>query len=137
MSLDHAVIWIDHKEAHVIHFDADDSDNDVIRTRSTHPHLHYPSGSTGSGHSGADQPHLHAVTEAVADAREILVVGPGSAKLELIRHAEKHDPKVSAKILGVETVDHPTDRQLLAHARAYFLRVDKMNGTAVIHAHIR
>ena len=134
MSLDHAVIWIDHKEAHVIHFDADDSASEVIKTRSTHPHLHHKSGSTGSGHSGADKHYLHAVAEAVADAREILVVGPGSAKLELIRHAEKHDPKVATKILGVETVDHPTDRQLLAYARKYFLRVDKMNGNAVIHA---
>ena len=134
MSLDHAVIWIDHKEAHVIHFDADDSASEVIKTRSTHLHLHHKSGSTGSGHSGAEKHYLHAVVEAVADAREILVVGPGSAKLELIRHAEKHDPKVAPKILGVETVDHPTDRQLLAYARKYFLRVDKMNGNAVIHA---
>lgn len=134
MSLDHAVIWIDHKEAHVIHFDADDSASEVIKTRSTHPHLHHKSGSTGSGHSGAEKHYLHAVVEAVAGAREILVVGPGSAKLELIRHAEKHDAKVATKILGVETVDHPTDRQLLAYARKYFLRVDKMNGNAVIHA---
>ncbi len=134
MSLDHAVIWIDHKEAHVIHFDADDSDGEVIRTRSTPPHLHHKSGSAGSGHADTDKHYLHAVTEAVADAREILVVGPGSAKLELIRHTEKHAPKVSEKILGVETVDHPTDRQLLAYARRYFLRVDKMNGNAVIHA---
>ena len=134
MSLDHAVIWIDHKEAHVIHFDADDSDGEVIRTHSTHPHLHHKSGSAGSGHAGTDKHYLHAVAEAVADAREILVVGPGSAKLELIRHTEKHAPKVCEKILGVETVDHPTDRQLLAYARRYFLRVDKMNGNAVIHA---
>ena len=134
MSLDHAVIWIDHQEAHVIHFNAEDSDSEVIRTRSTHSHLHHKSGATGSGHATTDKTYLHAVAEAVADAREILIVGPGSAKLELLRHAEKHDPKVSQKIVGVETVDHPTDRQLLAYARKYFLRVDKMNGNAVIHA---
>ncbi len=133
MSLDHAVIWIDHKEAHVIHFDADDSESEVVKTRSTHPHLHHKSGSTGSGHSSADTSYLDAVAEAVAQAREILVIGPGSAKLELIRHTEKHAPRVAEKILGVETVDHPTDRQVLAYARKYFLRVDKMNGNAVIH----
>jgi hypothetical protein len=27
---------------------------------------------------------------------------------------------LEAKIVGVETVDHPTDRQLVAHARHYF-----------------
>ena len=133
MSLDHAVIWIDHQEAHVIHFDSQASDSEVIKTRSTHPHLHHKSGSSGAGHTGADKSYLHAVAEAVADAAEILIVGPGSAKLEWMRHVEKHDPKVAQKILGIETVDHPTDRQLLAYARKYFLRIDKMNGNAVIH----
>ena len=133
MSLNHAVIWIDHQEAHVIHFDSQASDSEVIKTRSTHPHLHHKSGSSGAGHTGADKSYLHAVAEAVADAAEILIVGPGSAKLEWLRHVEKHDPKVAQKILGIETVDHPTDRQLLAYARKYFLRIDKMNGNAVIH----
>ena len=89
MSLDHAVIWIDHQEAHVIHFDSQASDSEVIKTRSTHPHLHHKSGSSGAGHTGADKSYLHAVAEAVADAAEILIVGPGSAKLEWLRHVEK------------------------------------------------
>ena len=32
------------------------------------------------------------------------------------------------KIIGVETVDHPTDNQLVAHARRYFRAADKMLG---------
>lgn len=132
MSFNHAVIWIDHSEAHVIHFDAEASESEVVKTKSTHPHLHHKSGSTGSGHAGSDKRYLHAVIEAVADAQEILVVGPGKAKLELLRHADQHDPKVAAKIVGVETVDHPTDRQLLAYARKAFVRIDQLNGTAAL-----
>jgi hypothetical protein len=30
--------------------------------------------------------------------------------------------------VGVETVDHPTDPQLLAFAKKYFLKVDNMRG---------
>jgi hypothetical protein len=30
------------------------------------------------------------------------------------------------KIVGVETVDHPTDGQLVAHARRYFHAADRM-----------
>ena len=132
MSFNHAVVWIDHSEAHVIHFDAEASESEVVKTKSTHPHLHHKSGSTGSGHSGSDKHYLHAVIEAVADAQEILVVGPGKAKLELLRHADQHDPKIAAKIVGVETVDHPTDRQLLAYARKAFVRIDQLNGTAAL-----
>ena len=114
MSLDHAVVWIDHREAHVIQFNESASENEIIHTKSKHSHLHHKAGTLGSGHAAPDQSYLHEVTEAVASAAEILVVGPGSAKLELLRHAQKHDPLIAKKILGIETIDHPTDKQLLA-----------------------
>ena len=132
MLLDHAVIWIDHREAHVIQFNESASENEIIRTQSKHLHLHHKAGTTGSGHATPDKSYLHAVTEAVAKVAEILVVGPGSAKLELLRHAQQHDPLIAKKILGIETVDHPTDRQLLAYAKKYFKPIDKMNGKDVI-----
>lgn len=132
MTFNHAVVWIDHSEAHVIHFDAEASESEVVKTRSTHPHLHHKSGSAGAGHARAADEYLRTVADAVTDAGEILVVGPGSAKLELIRYVEKHLPKTAARILGVETVDHPTDRQLLAYARKTFVRIDQLNGTAAL-----
>lgn len=134
MLLHHAVIWIDHREAHVIQFNESASENEIIRTQSKHLHLHHKAGTTGSGHAAPDKSYLHAVTEAVAKAAEILVVGPGSAKFELLRHAQQHDPLIAKKILGIETVDHPTDRQLLAYAKTYFKPIDKMNGHDVIRA---
>ena len=130
----HAVIWIDHREAHVIHFDADASENNVIKTSSTHPHLHHKAGPPGAGHTATGQSYLHAVIDAVSTAAEILIVGPGSAKLELFRHASKHDPQIAAKIVALETVDHPSDAQLLAYARKYFVRVDKLKGDPAIHS---
>ena len=33
-----------------------------------------------------------------------------------------------AKIIGVETVDHPSDGQLVAYARKYFLAKDQLLG---------
>ncbi len=132
MTFNHAVIWIDHSEAHVIHFDAEASESDVVKTQSTHPHLHHKSGAVGAGNSRVADEYLRSVTDAVADAGEILVVGPGSAKLELIRYVEKNLPKTAAKILGVETVDHPTDRQLLAYARKTFVRIDQLKGSVTL-----
>jgi len=124
--LSHAIVWIDHREAHVIQFNADDHENVTISTQSKHGHLHQKAGVVGSGHQVVDQHYLHEVVEAVADANEILIVGPGSAKLELIKHIYKHDANIASRVVGVETVDHPTDGQLLAYAKKSFLRIDNL-----------
>ena len=126
MSLSHVVVWIDHLEAHIIQFNADASESEIIKTKSKHTHVHQRAGTLGSGHTSADQSYLHEVVQAVSGADEILIVGPGSAKLELIKHAHSHDTKISEKIVGIETVDHPTDGQLLAYAKKYFIKIDNM-----------
>jgi len=126
MSLSHVIVWIDHHEAHVIQFNAELSASKVIKSKSKHNYVHQKSGTLGAGHNNADQTYLHDVVSGLLGANEILIVGPGSAKLELLKHATKHDAHFSEKIIGMETVDHPSDAQLLAYARKYFVRVDKL-----------
>ncbi|WP_018149990.1 hypothetical protein [Leeia oryzae] len=128
MAFHHAVVWIDHREAHIIHFNAEDSTVEIVKTHSKQAHLHHHSGTLGSGKAPTDHTFLHEVVQNMADAAEILVVGPGSAKLELIKHVHTHDPAISDNILGVETVDHPSDPQVLAYAKKYFLKVDNLRG---------
>jgi stalled ribosome rescue protein Dom34 len=121
MSIHQAVIWIDHLEAHVIHFDAEHSVFEKLMSNTKETHIHHHRGTLGSGKAQISPKFLHDVLESVADVKRFLVVGPGSAKLELIKYAHLHDPEVAEKITGVETVDHPTDPQLLVLARKYFL----------------
>ena len=64
------------------------------------------------------------VAKALGESEEILVLGPSTAKLELMRYMHKHHAATEKKIVGVETVDHPTDRQVVAYARHYFEVVD-------------
>ena len=125
MSFNHTVVWLDHLEAHVIGFNNELSQIQVIKSKSD-SHLHHKSGSVGSGHAGADQNYLHVIVKAITGSREVLVTGPGSAKLDLIKHVHHHDAEVAKKIIGVETTDHPTDGQLLAYAKKYFLKADNM-----------
>lgn len=125
-NLSHAVVWIDHQEAHVIQFNADEHENATVSTRSKYGHLHQKAGVIGSGHHVADQTYLHEVVEAVASANEILIVGPGSVKLELMKHIVKHDANIASKVVGIETVDHPSDAQLLAYAKKSFTRIDHL-----------
>lgn len=127
----HAVVWIDHRQARVFHFNPDDAARVVIHPDEPNRHLHHKSGSIGAGHAAADKAFLHAVSEAVADAGEVLVVGPGSSKAELITYAMQHVPAVAERIVGIETVDHPSDGQIVAFARRYFHAADKMRPQTV------
>jgi len=56
----------------------------------------------------------------------MLIVGPSTAKLEFLRYIEKHDSVRGPKVVGVETVDHPTDGQLAAYAKSYFKRLARL-----------
>jgi hypothetical protein len=44
----------------------------------------------------------------------------------LIKHAHQHDQQIAANIVGVETVDHPSDKEILAYARKFFYKADQM-----------
>lgn len=128
MSLNHAVIWIDHKEAHVMFLSEDADEAEIIKTKSTHPHLHHKRGEIGSGKVAFDVKYFESVMGAVKEAKEILIIGPGSAKVELIKYAHLHEAGVAEKIVGIETVDHPTDNEVLAFARKFFYKIDRILG---------
>ena len=126
MSHYHALVWIDHVEAHVMHISPDDVEKSLIHPSGQHHKLHAKVGTLNSGRAPEDQDYYHRVAEALSGASEILIVGPAQAKLQLIKHIHAHHPALAAKVVGVETVDHPTDGQLVAYARKYFLAKDQM-----------
>jgi hypothetical protein len=122
----HAVIWIDHREARVFHFGATDVERLVLRPDNPTRHIHHKANSIGSGHASADHNYLQTVAESVADAGSVLITGPASAKTELVEHIRIHDPQLTELIVGVETVDHPSDAQLVAYAKKYLVAADRM-----------
>ena len=122
----HAVIWIDHREARVFHFNPTDIERLVLRPDNPTKHIHHKANSIGSGHAAEDHAYLQAVAESIADAGAVLITGPANAKTELVKHIRQHDPKLMKAIAGVETVDHPSDASLVAHARKYFKVEDRM-----------
>ena len=123
----HALVWIDHREAKVFHFNAADAERMVVT--STHPtqHLHHKANSGDSGHVPVDHDYLKRVTQEIAKAGAILIVGPGNAKTELMTYLGQNNAALSAKVSAVEAVDHPTDGELLAHARKFFKADDRMH----------
>ncbi len=126
MSQYHAVVWLDHAEAHVMHFSPQVVERQLIFPADPHKNLHIKSGKAGSGKALEDQNYYHNVAQALEGGSEVLVVGPANAKLEFIKHVHAHDHGLVEKIIGVETVDHPTDGQVVAYARKYFAGKEQM-----------
>jgi len=122
----HSVIWIDHREARVFHFNPTDVERLVPHPDHLIKHVHHKANFIGSGHAQADNDFLHAVAQSVADAGAVLITGPANAKAQLAKHIDQHDPKLMKIIAGVETVDHPSDAELVSYARHYFLASDRM-----------
>ena len=122
----HAVIWIDHREARVFHFNPTDAEKLVLHPDHPTKHIHHKANSIGSGHAAADNDFLHAVAASVADAGAVLITGPANTKAQLVAHIDKHDPALMKAIAGVETVDHPRDAELVAFARHYLAVSDRM-----------
>jgi len=120
----HAAVWIDHHEARVFHFSPTDVESLVLHPSHPTRHIHHKANSIGSGHAAGDQQFLEAVAQSIADAGE--VTGPANAKTELVKHISQRDPRLMKIIVGVETVDHPSDGQLVAYARHYFTAEDRM-----------
>ena len=122
----HAIVWIDHSQAKVFHIGLSGDDEVVLHPHMPTRHLHHKANSIGSGHAAEDHEFLQAVAQSIADAGEVLVTGPANAKTELVKHISRHDPQLMKIIVGVETVDHPSDGQLVAYARQYFKAKDRM-----------
>ena len=116
----HAVVWIDHREARVFHFNASDADKLVVHPDHPTRHLHHKANCIGNGHAAEDHDFFQRVAESIADAGVILITGPANAKTELLKHIEQHGPDLASRVAAVETVDHPSDRQLVDLARRYF-----------------
>jgi len=122
----HSVVWIDHREARIFHFSAEEADSLTVRPNDPHVHIHHKANTIGSGHAPEDKAFFQAVVEAIGASKAILITGPGAAKIALVKHIARHDPALLEHISGVETVDHPADKVLVAYARTYFKAADLM-----------
>lgn len=122
----HAVIWIDHHQARVLHFNASELDEQVLRPDHPAHSRHHKADRVSGGRELEDQRFLESVARSVAGAGAVLIVGPSSEKNELVKHIKRYHPEMAIRIEGVELLDHPTDGQLLAYARRYVKGADQM-----------
>jgi len=119
-------LWIDHRKA-VIVLVTDEGEETRLIESNMEKHVRFASGSSedGSAESTRDRQfagHLDGyydkVIACIRDAESILIFGPGEAKGELEKRLENKE--LGGRIVGIETVDKMTDRQIAARVRQYF-----------------
>ena len=114
MSLPHAVVLIDHHTAQVLQFDADHVQSQKVKEHTHHTRQHGSAVRTEHEFFGE-------VCDALAGIPEVIVTGSHKAQADFRHYVGKHRAAAEKHIVAWETVDHPTDNQLLALARKYFV----------------
>ena len=129
-----AGLWIDHRKAVIVVVSAEgDTARQIesnVERNGTNAAGRGPGGSHGPRESGAEdtrERHVEGqlrefyddVIAQVRGAEAILIFGPGEAKGELKARLEHGG--LGARIVGVETVDKMTDRQVAAKVREHFI----------------
>ncbi len=122
MTLHHAVLWTDHRTANVLQFDAEH-----VQANSVHAHKH-PTAQHGSG-VRAEHEFFAELCAALEGIQQVLATGSHTAVADFRHYADKHRPQTAARIVAYEVVDHPSEHQLVALARAYFLKLGEMAAT--------
>ena len=117
MTTFHAVVWIDASEAHVLMFDREHMEAQRVKSRSHHKH---------QGKTALDPNYFPAVASALAGTHEVLPAGPGATRNEFRVWCDSHQPLTGRTIVDSIAADHPSDAQLVALARKYFARHDRM-----------
>jgi len=120
-------VWIDHKKA-VIAIIA--GKKEEIRQVTSHMEQHVRYSGAAQQDAAENQRdrrfngHLNRyydeVIACIRDADSILILGPGEAKVELEARLGKE--ALRGRIVGLETVDEMTDRQVAAKVRQRFLK---------------
>ena len=130
MSFNHAVVWLDQAEAHVLKFNDDAAATEHISAQSKHQRQHAKPGIPDAGYAPEDQKYYHAVGQVLANVRKVLIVGPSGAKFTLMKYLQKHDPVTAERVVGIEALYQLADGQFLAYAQFYFVKFDQLRGNA-------
>ena len=123
-------LWIDHRKAVVVTLAGK---QEKVREMASEMEKHVRYSGSAQEDSAEDQRdrrftgHLNKyyddVVACLRDADAILILGPGEAKTELVERLG--DETLRRRVVGIETVDKMTDRQIVARVRQHFLKGER------------
>jgi hypothetical protein len=128
-------LWIDHRKAVIVAVVGEGKEIILTMKSYMEPHVRFAGGSRSKGQQQSlevtaedaqerrFEHHLNTyydeVISQIGYAEAILLFGPGEAKAELKERLESKG--LASQIVGVETTDKMTDRQIAAKVRRRFL----------------
>lgn len=117
----HAIAHVNHESAQVFQFGAE-----YVHESNIHKHMR----PTQQHASGVRSQHKFygEVCDAFDGIGEVLVVGGHTSLADFRHYVDKHRALTAKQIVDYQVVDHPTDNQLVALARKYFIKYDRMAG---------
>ena len=118
-------LWIDHRESIIVIVTGEGEETKRI-TSDMEKHVRFSGGAQAVSEedirdnkfSGHLSKYYDEVITCISDAESILIFGPGEAKGELKNRLESKE--LGGRIVGVETVDKMTDRQIAARVQQRF-----------------
>lgn len=110
-----SVAWVDREHARLFHFSDEQIERKNLHVRQPEHHTHHK-----EGDDREYQRFYRQISDHLKESDCLLILGPGIAKYHLKTHILDHFPALGRRIIGCETVDHPTDRQIAACAMRYF-----------------
>lgn len=123
-------VWMDHHEARIFHVDGQTFDEKTLDSATRHVHRHEKAAEVKTrNHPDDEHRYFAAIIHELAHAEKVLVLGPSVTKAQFVHYVKEHDAGLAAKVVGVESADHPTDRQIVAHVRQYFHVAAPRTGT--------
>jgi stalled ribosome rescue protein Dom34 len=117
----HAIVFIDHQNATVLQFDAEHVQAQKVKASSRHTKQH-------GGQVRTEHEFFSHVCDALEGIKEVLAVGPHTGLADFQHYVRKHRGGIAKSIVDYQSVDHPTEKQLVALARDFFLKYDRMAG---------
>ena len=126
-------LWIDHRKAVIVTVE---NEVEVIREirSNVEKHVRFSSGTRSKAPTKPQMStaedmrdrqfgddlgrYYEGIISLIKDADSIWIIGPGEAKVELEKRLKRDE--LSGRIIGIETVDKLTDRQIVEKVRQHF-----------------
>lgn len=105
MSQGHIIAWVDATQAHISHFNQHTMESLMVAAPTSIPNLDITSDIILYPKQIKSVAYYDAIAEALKNADEIEIVGPGMEKLSLVMHLVKHYDEVAEHIVNIKNMN--------------------------------
>lgn len=124
--MSYMVLWMDHDHAKIFNFKSESPE--ISHLSNKHHVNHHNTGHVEHEKLEQQKKFYHELSEKIAPAERLLLVGPGLAKNEFKNYLLSHHAQGVAKsIVGTEAMDKISDGEIQALAKKFFHKYNLFN----------